>query len=68
MDGKNLKHLAEREGFESATQRSFNNLQSTAGTVRHYKASQVALMDRKWIAKGSVQKPTIGVPHHGLSM
>jgi hypothetical protein len=54
------KGLAEREGFESTIQRSFNNLQSTAGTVRHSRASQFALMDRKWIAKGSVHKPTIG--------
>jgi hypothetical protein len=51
-----LEQLAEREGFESAIQRSFNNLQSTAGTVKHCKALQVALMDRNWIARKSKSK------------
>jgi hypothetical protein len=39
-----------RPGFESALERNFNNLQSTAGAEKHYKTSQASLTDRKWIA------------------
>jgi len=60
--------VAEREEFESATQRSFNNLQSTAGTVRHYKALQVTLVDRKWIAKISRSYCDQLVLRNGISM
>jgi hypothetical protein len=37
-------------GFENTVKRSFNNIQGTAGTVRHWKALENKLTDRKWIA------------------
>jgi hypothetical protein len=46
MEGK----LAERVGFESTIELTFNSMQGTAGTVRHWKALENKLTDRKWIA------------------
>jgi hypothetical protein len=40
-------------GFESAVKRRSNNLQSTAGTERHFRNRKESLMDRRWIADGS---------------
>src|SRR5258706_13219191 len=44
------------EGIESAIKRVFNNMQGTAGTLRHRKALENNVTDRQWIAS----KYTIG--------
>src|SRR5258705_2856245 len=48
------------EGIESTTKRIFNKMQGTAGTVRHCKAPETKLTDRKWIAAATaaVQRGT----------
>jgi len=50
VSGTDRKRMVGAIGFEFWGRRSFNNIETTAGTVKQWKA---VLTDHKWITNGS---------------